>query len=324
MLFTRTRDKAAKARDQVGAEEAHRLWRVLKHRYIVIDECNTMVNFVHDLEFKLIINHLVDDWTKEVKWVEKELNKYSIPSPRPNLTDINVAADPESMRDCQTARLVHMFLARDIDILIDSFRDSYINDDVFSLFKELSERSFRRLDQFIRYVKVKGWVDFPPQYFNLHAQTSERIDSTTIFNLWHHLSYRYVVIQLTKLFLSLANDADFKLILNEGIDNMKAQTKLLERELLKYNVMLPEKYPEVIPTPDSSEHVEDKFLFTLILEGMKSAVTLQAIAIKESITNDRLRGLFQDLVYEELDMITALIKYGKLKGWLLKPPMYRP
>lgn len=105
---------------------------------------------------------------------------------------------------------------------------------------------------------------------------------------------------------------------------MQRQTKLLEKELLKYGVMLPERYPEVMPTPDSSEHVEDKYLFTLILEGMKNAVTLQAMAIKETITNDRLRRLFVNLVFEELDLITLLIKYGKLKGWVLKPPMYRP
>lgn len=56
MIFTRTRNKAAKARDQVGAEEAHRMWRIVKHRYLIIDHTNTLVNFIHDLEFKLILN----------------------------------------------------------------------------------------------------------------------------------------------------------------------------------------------------------------------------------------------------------------------------
>lgn len=324
MIFTRTRNKAAKARDQVGAEEAHRMWRIVKHRYLIIDHTNTLVNFIHDLEFKLILNRLVQDWSKDIKILENELNKYSVPSPIPNLSDVNVSGNPEMIRDCQTARIVHMFLARDVDILIDSFRDAYVNDDVFNLFKELSEKAFRRLDKFIRYVKVKGWIDFPPQYVNHQADTQERIDSTTIFNLWHHLSFRYIAIHLTKLSLSLTNDMDFKFVLTEGIDHMQRQTKLLEKELLKYGVMLPERYPEVMPTPDSSEHVEDQYLFTLILEGMKNAVTLQAMAIKETITNDRLRRLFVNLVFEELDLITLLIKYGKLKGWVLKPPMYRP
>lgn len=90
MIFTRTRDKAAKARDQVGAEEAHRMWRIVKHRYLIIDHTNTLVNFIHDLEFKLILNRLVQDWSKDIKILENELNKYSVPSPIPNLSDVNV------------------------------------------------------------------------------------------------------------------------------------------------------------------------------------------------------------------------------------------
>ena len=50
---------------------------------------------------------------------------------------------------------------------------------------------------------------------------------------------------------------------------------------------------------------------------------MHAQALKQSVTNDRIRKIFRQLLLEEIDIMDRLIILGKLKGWLHVPPQYK-
>ena len=96
----------------------------------------------------------------------------------------------------------------------------------------------------------------------------------------------------------------------------------MEKKLLNYGVILPEPFNNIKLKPETTEMIEDRFLYTEILDGIKNATTLHAISATEVITNDDLRSYFIKLTFEELMYVENLIRYGKLKGYLPLPPKF--
>jgi len=49
---------------------------------------------------------------------------------------------------------------------------------------------------------------------------------------------------------------------------------------------------------------------------------VHAQTLKECIFNDRVRGIFKQLLIDELNYIDNYYKFGKMKGWFHEIPMY--
>jgi hypothetical protein len=69
--------------------------------------------------------------------------------------------------------------------------------------------------------------------------------------------------------------------------------------------------------------INDRFIYLLILEGMRDAASLHAMATSQILTNKKLRQFFMELTAAEWSYISKLIKHGKLKGWVPIPPQYK-
>ena len=65
--------------------------------------------------------------------------------------------------------------------------------------------------------------------------------------------------------------------------------------------------------------VEEIQIFT----GMQFMLELHAVALKQNFTNDRLRKIYIDFLWEEISTVDTWIKYGKAKGWLRPVPAYQ-
>lgn len=104
---------------------------------------------------------------------------------------------------------------------------------------------------------------------------------------------------------------------------MQVQVKKLEQELTKFGVPLPQRPPNVIAST-GTVNMKDKYVFRTLYTGMVGAAWMHALALKQSFTNDRLRGIFKDLLVQEINVIDKMILFGKTKGWLGVVPQYSP
>lgn len=323
MKITSEREVTEKKQQLLGVEDAHFLWDLLAQRYFIIDIIKLLENFSHDKDFKYIIHNHLSVFENEVTLLEKELATHSIKAPYPNVVGMNVAGNSEITVDERTAQLLYHFLKENLSKLVRTLKHSGTNDRIRKIFLKMIKTSLKQVDEYVRYLKLKGWIEFPPLYQYVKGDVTVQVSAIEIYQLWEHLVFRYANIELTALFEEVAYDDDFKLMLKIGRNFLQKQAKKIERLLIHYGVTLPHKYAKVVPKIEAREAMNDKFMFNTILTGIQSATTLHGIAIQEVIVNDQIRKFFAKLLFGEIKMIDRMIKYGKIKGWITQSPFYK-
>ncbi|MFW6022224.1 MAG: DUF3231 family protein [Halanaerobiaceae bacterium] len=317
-------DKKSKTKEKqsmISTEEAHRIWVKTQTRYMFIENIQLFSNFVHDIDFKIFLKKLQQKYQNHVDVLEKELTRYSIKSPEPNKTDVEVIANTEIISDKQIARIIYSFAQLALNNCMKTLNNTIYNDNIREIMIKIAKDEVNIYYEVVDYFKLKGWLAFPPLYPN--AKENIMVAANEIWELWQHLKYRYINVHQTKIYISKVANKDFQLVLTAGIKILENQIKEIENHLLNFGVKLPSKYPENIPEPKTKQLYDDEFIFQSLLHQMRNATTIHGFALQELIVNNELRNLFKKMLLDEINIIDKLIRYGKLKGWIENVPVYR-
>ena len=149
------------------------------------------------------------------------------------------------------------------------------------------------------------------------------INVSEVYHLWNHLMQRYNVIFVTNLLNSFVKDNDLKLVLDSGNKTLTKHTKLLEKELLNYGIPLPLRPPKQTQETVDSELISDRQIYRRILRGIQAFLPVHTMAFIHS-TSPKLRDLFMSFMGEEMKIYDEYLEYGKIKDYLIRPPVYRP
>lgn len=149
------------------------------------------------------------------------------------------------------------------------------------------------------------------------------INVSEVYHLWNHLMQRYNVIFVTNLLNSFVKDNDFKLVLDSGNKVLTKHTKLLEKELLNYGIPLPLRPPKQTQKTVDSELISDRQIYRRILRGIQAFLPVHTMAFIHS-TSPKLRDLFMSFMGEEMKIYDEYLEYGKVKNYLIRPPVYKP
>jgi hypothetical protein len=149
------------------------------------------------------------------------------------------------------------------------------------------------------------------------------INVSEVYHLWNHLVQRYNVIYITILLESFVKDNDLKLVLNSGSKILTKHMDLLEKELLNYGIPLPVRPPKKIQRTVNYEQLSDRLVYRRILRGIQAFLPVHTMAFNHS-TSPKIRDLFMSFMAEEMKIYDKYIEYGKIKGYIIKPPVYRP
>lgn len=149
------------------------------------------------------------------------------------------------------------------------------------------------------------------------------LNTSEVYHLWNHLVQRYNVIYITNLLDNFVKDDDLKLVLNHGNKVLTKHIKLLEEELLNYGVPLPLRPPKQVQKTENSELISDRLIYRRILRGIQAFLPVHTMAFIHS-TSPKIRDLFMSFMSEEIKIYDKYLEYGKIKGYVLEPPGYRP
>ncbi|WP_366923992.1 DUF3231 family protein [Metallumcola ferriviriculae] len=143
--------------------------------------------------------------------------------------------------------------------------------------------------------------------------------------LWDFLVGRYKCLEETNIYLNIAKDPEFIVMLRTGISEiLTEQAAKVEKEMEKYKLPLPKRNPKAFKNLNKKEvEVDDEFIFRQIFSGCQEYIDYLARTTRSMIINDNLRSLFAGFLKKELFFFDKLCKYGKTKGWLEVPPMYK-
>lgn len=166
------------------------------------------------------------------------------------------------------------------------------------------------------------------QVGNYHLGKAETANPPTVNILeagiiWDMLSARYKCIEETSYYLAYAHDPDFKqLIARMGMKKLKGQAKELEKQCELFGIPMPPRPPKTVTQKDDGAFT-DEFMFRQVFEGCQHFLTTIAYCISSLVGHDALRQIFINFFSDEVNIFNNLCKYGRMKGWLQVPPVYK-
>ncbi|MFZ7102709.1 MAG: DUF3231 family protein [Peptococcaceae bacterium] len=309
----------------LDAQEAFNIWDMLRTRYDAIEQIQVFQNFIHDIDFNILVKvNLYGTFEKQVNELEKLMDDYGISLPRRPPKSVRTPANTEAIEDRFVATLLMTILQENVDMHLRAIRTSLTSDNLRKLFMKYLKNEMIVYSKAVKYVKLKGWFGSPPLYLPSPHNQQDKLDSGEAFHLWDHLTSRYDTLETTQIFKNFAHDPDFKTVLLMGLATiLQKQIDLLEKEMNRYSLPLTDRPPKSTKPVTSTDILEDEWMYRQVFTGIQFMIDLHATALKQNTTNDRLRDIYENFLWDELDTLDDWVKYGKAKGWLRHAPMYK-
>lgn len=312
----------SQGKETLNIEETYNLWLLLTSRYNHVESIQIMANFIHDRDLLLAANRLMADYQKQAADLEREARFFVIKMPEKPPFDGKTSTKVDIITDQYVYTSLLTTLKADLFTLNRTVRTSTTNDRFRIMLREMLTTQVNNHDTFIKYSKVKEWLEIGPTYKTSGDTKREKLDVGEAYHLWDHLSLRYDQIQLTQFFASFAHDHEYTAILNSGLQLLHKQAGELEKLLLEFEIPMTKRPPESLKSPIDPETLEDVFSFRNVLRGIQESLDLHLRAIVQCTRNDNLRKLFTTFLADEHKVYDKLLKYGKAKGWINIPPIY--
>ena len=156
------------------------------------------------------------------------------------------------------------------------------------------------------------------------AREKQRIINVVeVFYIWDVLVTKLDALETIQIFEHMIEDNDLTIIKNKvkeglliGIDDMEA----LMRD---YDLPFPMRPPADVSSAIHLEAVSDRDIFQMFYEVIAAFFPILGIGFMQSTTPDVRKGLKNHLLLT-MELQEMLVEYGKFKGFLNQPPVYRP
>jgi len=309
-------------KQEIDIKETHNVWNLLRARYLSADTIRLFKDLTHDKDFNVILRSLLNQWDKHIEIYETISKNYQLKAPKRPPYDYKTSLKVNQVTDVYVFKRIYNDIVAQMYSLTTGYRTSTTNDTVRKAIRKDLEAHIKSFETIYKYGKAKGWMDEPPAYKTAKPVVNEMLTTGEAFHILDHITHRYHQLQLTTFFLSYAHDKEFRGILNMGAAGLQKEVDKLQKEALKFEILLPTRPPSSVAVPMEPETMEDAFMFEVLLNGIQNAVDLHIRAVIETIRNDPLRDLFYGLFTAELRIYENLLKYGKAKGWIIPIPIY--
>ncbi len=150
----------------ISIQEAAYLWDFLCSRYKCLEETGIYLNLAKDPDFITFIKTgIVLILERQVKVIEKEMDRYKIPLPTPGPKTFSNLNDKKfEIRDEFMFQQIFEGCQYYIDYLARITRSMVTNDPLRDTFAGFLKEELLLFDQLCKYAKAKGWLQVPPMY----------------------------------------------------------------------------------------------------------------------------------------------------------------
>ena len=314
--------KAMGQQERLDIQEAFNIYNLLRARYVSAQTVQLFKNFVHDVDWEIVLDKFLKHFDKQVEILEKLAEQYRIIIPNRPPLDVKFATSINDITDDYIYKKIFHDLIAQLMSLIHAVRTTSTNDKLRTIIIQDLIIHFEDFDTLYKYGKLKGWEETYPVYKTNLPHQEEQLSTSEAFHIWDHISMRYEQIDLISIFVNFAHDTEFKAILQHGLYVYNKQVSKLEQLALKFNVTLPNRPSLPVESPIDPETIKDKFMYRNILSWQLTALDTHVRAIIETIRNDTLRKMWSELLNSELEYYDKYLKYGKMKGWTRVVPIY--
>lgn len=155
---------ANQEKEQLSTSEAFHIWDHITMLYDHIELIGIFSNFAHDTEFKVILQHGLYIYNKQIDHLEQLALKLNVPLPnRPSLP-VSTAIDPETITDKFMYRIVLSWELSSLDTHVRAIIETIRNDSLRKLWSGILTTELDYYDKYLKYGKLKGWTRVVPTY----------------------------------------------------------------------------------------------------------------------------------------------------------------
>ncbi len=151
-------------KEQLSTSEAFHIWDHINLRYEQIELIGIFINFAHDTEFKVILQHGVYIFNKQVDHLEQLALRLNVPLPNRPTQPVISPIDPETIKDKFMYRNILSWELSSLDTHVRAIIETIRNDSLRKLWSELLNSELEYYDKYLKYGKMKGWTRVVPIY----------------------------------------------------------------------------------------------------------------------------------------------------------------
>lgn len=146
--------------------EANNLWDHINERYDQIRVTEFFLEFVHDKDFRLVMEQGLSTLQEQAKELEKKLVNHEVPLPERPPAIQDTVLDPETVEDRFIYRVILSGIQGALNLHFRAVIDSVRNDGLRQYFLELLRKEIDIYGNLLKYGRMKGWAKMPPMYVN--------------------------------------------------------------------------------------------------------------------------------------------------------------
>ncbi|WP_461389864.1 DUF3231 family protein [Desulfosporosinus fructosivorans] len=151
-------------KEQLSTSEAFHIWDHINLRYEQIELIGIFISFAHDTEFKVILQHGIYIFNKQVNHLEQIALKLNVPLPNRPTLPVMSPIDPETIKDKFMYRNILSWELTSLDTHVRAIIETIRNDALRKLWSELLNTELEYYDKYLKYGKMKGWTKVVPIY----------------------------------------------------------------------------------------------------------------------------------------------------------------
>ncbi len=130
------------------------------------------------------------------------------------------------------------------------------------------------------------------------------------------------ILHTFRILDNFIKDKDLRFISGQMVKGLEVGISAMEKIMKDYGIPFPMRPPAGSKTTGSLEHFTDKYIYESLLEGIHTFFPLLSQAFMSS-TTPQVRKVFKDHLLRSMELQELIVEYGKLKGLLYAPPIYR-
>jgi len=153
-------------------------------------------------------------------------------------------------------------------------------------------------------------------------QKQKLINVSEVFYVWDILVTKLDIKDNMQIFENMIQDNDLKFIAGQLVKGLETGIIDMERLMNDYGIPFPIRPPAGSNSTINLEHVTDRDIYTSILEGIQTFFPILSSGFMNS-TSPKVRKAFKNHLTVTIELQELIVEYGKLKGFLNEPPVYR-
>ena len=150
--------------EQLATSEAFHIWDHIIMRYEQIELISIFAGFAHDTEFKVILQHGLYIYNKQVDNLEQLALKLNVPLPNRPTQPVSSPIDPETITDRFMYRTILSWQLASLDTHVRAIIETIRNDKLRKLWSATLTSELEYYDKYLKYGKMKGWTRVVPIY----------------------------------------------------------------------------------------------------------------------------------------------------------------